>query len=58
VLFRSFDWIVLALGARPRDPLGAEARKLGIAVRVVGDAREPRRALEAIAEGFEAGRVV
>ena len=55
---RGFDWIVLALGARPRDPLGAEARKLGIAVRVVGDAREPRRALEAIAEGFEAGRVV
>ena len=53
-----FDWIVLALGARPRDSLSAAARELGIEARAVGDAREPRRALEAIAEGFEAGREV
>jgi NADH dehydrogenase FAD-containing subunit len=53
-----FDWIVLALGARPRDNLSAEARGRGIESRTVGDARQPRRALEAIAEGFEAGREV
>jgi pyruvate/2-oxoglutarate dehydrogenase complex dihydrolipoamide dehydrogenase (E3) component len=55
---QGFDWIVLALGARPRDHLSAAARELGIEARVIGDAREPRRALEAIAEGFEAGREV
>jgi NADPH-dependent 2,4-dienoyl-CoA reductase/sulfur reductase-like enzyme len=53
-----FDWIVLALGARPRDHLSAAARGLGVEPRTVGDARQPRRALEAIAEGFEAGREV
>ncbi len=53
-----FDWIVLALGARPRDSLSAAAREQGISCRVVGDARRPRRALEAIAEGFQAGREV
>jgi hypothetical protein len=53
-----FDWIVLALCLRPHDPLSAAAREKGIACRVVGDARQPRRALEAIAEGFQAGREV
>jgi pyruvate/2-oxoglutarate dehydrogenase complex dihydrolipoamide dehydrogenase (E3) component len=53
-----FDWIVLALGARPRDSLSAAAREQGVACRVVGDARQPLRALEAIAEGFQAGREV
>lgn len=53
-----FDWIVLALGARPRDTLSAAARERGIESRTVGDARQPRRALEAIAEGFQAGREV
>jgi len=53
-----FDWIVLALGARPRDALSACARERGIESRVVGDARQPRSALEAIAEGFQAGREV
>jgi NAD(H)-dependent 7beta-hydroxy-3-oxo-delta4-cholenoic acid oxidoreductase len=53
-----FDWIVLALGARPLDRLSAAARERGIESRTVGDAREPRRALEAIAEGFQAGKEV
>jgi NAD(H)-dependent 7beta-hydroxy-3-oxo-delta4-cholenoic acid oxidoreductase len=53
-----FDWIVLALGARPRDSLSGPAREQGIPCRVVGDARQPRRALEAVAEGFQAGREV
>jgi 2,4-dienoyl-CoA reductase-like NADH-dependent reductase (Old Yellow Enzyme family)/thioredoxin reductase len=53
-----FDWIVVALGARPRDGLSAAARQQGISCRVAGDARQPRSALEAIAEGFEAGREV
>jgi 7beta-hydroxy-3-oxochol-24-oyl-CoA 4-desaturase len=50
-----FDWIVAALGARPLDVLSAPAAAAGIDVRVVGDARQPRQAVAAIAEGFEAG---
>lgn len=53
-----FDWIVTALGASPLDVLSAEAAEEGYEVRVVGDAREPRQAVAAIAEGFEAGRLV
>jgi len=53
-----FDAVVLALGARPLDGLSAAARELGLAVHVIGDARRPRQALEAIAEGFAAGQAI
>jgi 2,4-dienoyl-CoA reductase-like NADH-dependent reductase (Old Yellow Enzyme family)/thioredoxin reductase len=53
-----FDAVVSALGAQPLDELSAEAARLGIGVQVVGDARQPRQAVAAIAEGFEAGRSV
>ena len=53
-----FDAIVSALGARPLDELSAEGLRAGIEVHVVGDARQPRQAVAAIAEGFEAGRSV
>jgi NAD(H)-dependent 7beta-hydroxy-3-oxo-delta4-cholenoic acid oxidoreductase len=53
-----FDWIVTALGAKALDELSAGAAAAGIEVHVVGDAREPRQAVAAIAEGFEAGRLV
>jgi hypothetical protein len=49
---------VLALGSRPLDRLSAAARDLCIAAYVIGDAREPRQALEAIAEGFQTGRSI
>ncbi len=53
-----FDAVVLALGARPLDCLSAAGRELGLSVHVIGDARQPRQALEAIAEGFEAGLAI
>ena len=53
-----FDWVVAALGAEPLDTLSAPAEEAGIEVRVVGDARQPRQAVAAIAEGFEAGRSI
>jgi pyruvate/2-oxoglutarate dehydrogenase complex dihydrolipoamide dehydrogenase (E3) component len=53
-----FDAVVLALGARPLDRLSAAARELGLEVHVIGDARQPRQALEAIAEGFAAGQAI
>ncbi len=53
-----FDWIVTALGAKALDELSAEPGAAGLEVHVIGDARQPRLAVAAIAEGFEAGRTV
>jgi len=52
------DRIVLAMGARSVDTLSDRIRDTVAEVYVVGDAREPRKALEAIAEGSEVGREV
>lgn len=51
-----FDTVVLACGARSRDELSAEIRDLVAEAYVIGDAAKPRRGLEAIREGGEAGR--
>ncbi len=52
------DHIVLACGTRPVDGLSVPlAGKVG-EVHVIGDAKKPRRALEAIAEGSEVGRAL
>ena len=48
------DYIILALGAEPVDELSG-AVGAGVEIRVVGDARSPRQALDAIREGTEAG---
>lgn len=48
------DTVVLAVGFRPRREVAEEARKLGKEVHVIGDAKEPRSALEAI---YEAHRI-
>jgi 2,4-dienoyl-CoA reductase-like NADH-dependent reductase (Old Yellow Enzyme family)/thioredoxin reductase len=49
------DAIVLALGTVSNNPLQKELDGLGIQIFVIGDANTPRNALEAIAEGCEAG---
>jgi 2,4-dienoyl-CoA reductase (NADPH2) len=49
------DAVVLAVGARPHDPVQALARERGIPLRVVGDARRVGTALDAIHQGFLAG---
>lgn len=47
--------VVAAIGARPNESkeLVEECRKLGIPCHVIGDARQARRALNAVAEGYE-----
>jgi pyruvate/2-oxoglutarate dehydrogenase complex dihydrolipoamide dehydrogenase (E3) component len=52
--FPGIDTVVIAAGARPDDSLAAELRERGVPVIVVGDALQPRSALEAIAEGYRA----
>ena len=47
--------IITALGARPEDELVNTLKKFGIPHQVVGDARTPRRLLEAVHEGTAAG---
>jgi 2,4-dienoyl-CoA reductase (NADPH2) len=49
------DTVVMAVGSRPEKDLANALLDLCSEVIVVGDAVEPRNALEAIKEGFEAG---
>jgi NAD(H)-dependent 7beta-hydroxy-3-oxo-delta4-cholenoic acid oxidoreductase len=53
---RGADSIILAMGAISADRLSAGIRHNIAEVYVIGDAKEPRRALEAVAEGAEVGR--
>ena len=48
------DYVVLAIGSKPRDQLEGALRSQGRQVTVIGDGKEPRGFAEAIAEGFEA----
>lgn len=50
------DNIVLAMGARSENTLGEEIA--GIPFHIIGDAKHPRSAMEAIAEGWEVGRKI
>ena len=54
----NMDHIVLALGAGSVDVLSHAIRDKVAEVHVIGDAKQPRKALEAIAEGSEAGRKI
>lgn len=49
---------VTAMGAKPDNALEGALRELGIPYRIVGDAKDPRRLLEAIHEGDRAGREI
>jgi 2,4-dienoyl-CoA reductase-like NADH-dependent reductase (Old Yellow Enzyme family)/thioredoxin reductase len=50
------DSIILAMGARSVDRLSGKIKNKVAEVYVIGDAKEPRRASEAIAEGAEVAR--
>jgi len=54
----NLDTIVLALGAKAVDPLSEKIRGKVAEVYVIGDAKEPRKVLEATAEGAEVGREI
>jgi hypothetical protein len=45
----------MAVGSRAESSLAKELEGLASEFYVIGDAREPRKALEAIREGFEVG---
>ena len=47
--------IVTAMGARSENSLESVLKELTISYRIVGDAKSPRRILEAIHEGYKAG---
>jgi len=51
--FRAVDTVVLALGMKPERSLSDDLAGLDTRVLVIGDAAEPRTALEAVREGFE-----
>ncbi len=53
--FLPADSIVIAAGSRPENALVEGIRANVSEVHVIGDAKSPRNALEAIKEGFEAG---
>jgi flavin-dependent dehydrogenase len=50
--------VVTAMGARKADGLAGIIEELGIPSRIAGDAKSPRRLLEAIHEGDRAGREI
>jgi len=52
------DTVVLAVGARSYHPLKETLERQGIPFQVVGDARSPAKAFDAIHQGFAAGRSV
>lgn len=52
------DHVVLACGTTSVDCLSDKLRGRVAEVYVIGDAKSPRRALEAIAEGMEVGRAI
>ncbi|MBM4332485.1 MAG: NADH:flavin oxidoreductase [Deltaproteobacteria bacterium] len=49
------DWVVLAVGATPRDDLVNSLKELFQETYQIGDCLEPRKALEAIYEGAKVG---
>jgi 2,4-dienoyl-CoA reductase (NADPH2) len=53
--FLNADSVVLAVGSRAENSLAKELEGLVPEFYVIGDAKEPRKALEAIREGFEVG---
>lgn len=49
------DTVIIAVGSCPADELYKELKDSGLEVYLVGDAKEARKAIEAIQEGYEAG---
>jgi 2,4-dienoyl-CoA reductase-like NADH-dependent reductase (Old Yellow Enzyme family) len=50
--------IITAMGAKPENVLEGVLKNLAIPYRIVGDAKSPRRILEAIHEGHKAGEEI
>jgi 2,4-dienoyl-CoA reductase (NADPH2) len=50
--------IITAMGAKSENSLENVLKQLAISYRIVGDAKSPRRILEAIHEGHKAGEEI
>ena len=48
------DTVILAVGAQPCRELHENLKESGLEVHLIGDAKEPRKIVEAIHEGFHA----
>lgn len=48
------DTVILAVGAVPADDLARQVQQNGIEIITIGDAKEPRKIVDAVREGFEA----
>jgi NAD(H)-dependent 7beta-hydroxy-3-oxo-delta4-cholenoic acid oxidoreductase len=57
-IIRGMDYILLACGTKSVDPLSEKIKDKVPEVYVIGDAKKPRKALEAIAEGAEVARKI
>ncbi len=55
---REIDTVVLATGTKPNNALMERLRGKSFPIFVIGDAKEPRKAAAAIAEGAEVGRKI
>ena len=51
-----FDTVIFAVGSKSMDELSEPLRQRGFEVHTIGDALKPRTILDAVHEGFEAGR--
>ena len=49
------DIIIIAVGARSENKLAQEADQTNTEIVTIGDAKEPRKIIDAIRDGFEAG---
>jgi 2,4-dienoyl-CoA reductase-like NADH-dependent reductase (Old Yellow Enzyme family)/thioredoxin reductase len=54
----NYDFIVLALGARSVNEIAKQIEGVVSKIYVIGDALEPRKAIDAIAEGASVGREI
>ncbi|MCF8026361.1 MAG: FAD-dependent oxidoreductase [Desulfobacteraceae bacterium] len=55
---RDIDTVILAAGARPCLPFEKVAAELAENIYIIGDASQPRSALEAIHEGYQTGAAI
>jgi len=58
IRFGSMDTIVLAFGSTPNNSLKEQLAGSIPSVHVIGDASAPRKAIDAVAEGFNIGRAI
>lgn len=52
------ETVIMAVGVRPNRELAGVLEYSGLEIHVIGDAYQPRKALEAIWEGFEVGLMI